>query len=128
MTTKSNRSVTQGPRCGARRRGSASAARLLDEALLLEPRGRHVLVVLFVDGHLLVHVVQLALGELPADRFEQPLERAVVLLRERVTADRCDVARDLQRLVVIEQPEILRDDARILREEQPNTDLLSPEG
>src|SRR5438105_12985964 len=115
MTTKSNRSVTQGPRSGARRRGSASAARLLDEALLLEPRGRHVLVVLLVDGHLLVHVVQLALGELRADLVGQPLERAVVLLQERVSDDRCDGVRELEVLVVIVQYEVLRAGARIAR-------------
>src|SRR5437762_3161608 len=113
-------------RCGARRR-AGSTAWLLDEALLLEPRGRDSLAVSLVDGDLLVHVVQLALRELRADRVQETLDRAVVLLKERVSHDRRDVVRELQVLVVIEKDEALGDDARVTREEEPDVDLLALE-
>src|SRR5688572_14654643 len=68
--------------CEARRRRLASAAVLLDEALLLQPRGRDDLAVRLIDGYLLVHVVQLWLGQLRADRVQEPGDRAVVLREE----------------------------------------------
>src|SRR6267143_2437805 len=110
-------------RSGARRRAESSAW-LLDEALLLQPCGGDDFAVGFVDGHLLVHVVELALRELRADRVQESLDRAVVLLKERVAHDRRDVVGELQVLVVIEEDEVLRDDAGVTREKQSNVDLL----
>src|SRR5258705_5241879 len=112
-------------RCGARRRGVASAAVLLDESLFLQPRGRDRFAVSLVDGDLLVHVVQLALRELRADRVQETLDRAVVLLKKCVPDYPRDVVRELQVLVVVEKDEALGDDARITREEEPDIDLLA---
>src|SRR5438046_9234131 len=114
------------PQSGAIRRGKSSAP-LLDEALLLQPGGRDVLAVLLIHRHLLVHVVQLALRELRADRVQQALERAVVLLQDRVADDRRDVVGERQVLVVVEEDEVFRDDARVTREEEPDVDLLPVE-
>src|SRR6185437_13402070 len=96
-------------RCGARRRARSSAS-LLDEALLLEPRARDGFAVGLVDRNLLVHVIELALGQLRADRVQESLDRAVILLKERVAHHWGDVVRELQMLVVVEQDEALRDD------------------
>src|SRR5712691_250062 len=111
-------------RCEARRR-AWSRAWLLDEALLLQPRGRDVLAVLLIDGDLLVHIVQLRLGQLRADRVQEPLDRAVVLLQQSVAGDRRDVVSELQVLVVVEKDEVLRHDARVAREEKSDVDLLA---
>src|SRR5207247_7307182 len=89
------------PQSGAIRRGKSSAP-LLDEALLLQPGGRDVFAVLLIHRHLLVHVVQLALRELRADRVQQALERAVVLLQDRVAADRGGGLGALQGVVAVE--------------------------
>src|SRR5207245_1233751 len=111
-------------RCEARRRARSSAC-LLDEALLLQPRGRDVLAVLLIDGDLLVHVVQLGLGQLGADRAQEPLERAVVLLQKGIAGDRRDVVSELQVLVVVEKDEVLRHDAWVAGEEKSDVDLLA---
>src|SRR5438876_5280285 len=112
---------------GARRRAIANGAVLLDQSLLLQPRRRDVLVVLLIDGHLLVHVVELRLGQLRADGVQELLQRPVVLRDEVLPNDRRDVVGELQVLVVVEEDEVLRDDARIAGEEQPDVDLLALE-
>src|SRR5439155_2525331 len=103
------------------------SAWLLDEALLLQPCGRDHLAVCLVDRDLLVHVVELGLRELRADRIQEPLECAVVLLEKRVAHDRRDVVGELQVLVVVQKYEVLRHDARIAGEEKTDVDLLAIE-
>src|SRR4051812_11362723 len=112
MTARSNRSLTW----------------LLDEALLLQPGGGDVLRVLLVDRDLPVQLGELGLAELRADAVEQLLERAVVLREQVVPHDRRDVVRVLQLLVVVEEDEALRRDARVAREDERDVDLLALEG
>src|SRR5205814_609551 len=127
MTMTSKRSLTRGRRTARRRRRPTRTRRGDRRSRRTRPRGRDAFAVLLIHRHLLVHVVQLALRELRADRVQQALERAVVLLQDRVTDDRRDVVGELQVLVVVEEDEVLRDDARVTREEEPDVDLLPVE-